>query len=169
MQVADLSTMWAVLEVPESDADLVQPGQKVTLRFDALKGETRDATIGRVASSVDSETRTVRVRVDLPNSDRRLKAGLFIRATIHVGEERQTLLLPPDAIQRAEGQSIVFIKEADAVYVPVAVALGASRRDVVEVIEGLAPGAEVVTVGAFLLKTEVLKESIGAGCCEGGE
>ena len=76
MQVADLSNMWAILEVPESDAALVQPGQKVALRFDALKGETREATIGRVADSVDPQTRTVRVRVDLPNADRRLKAGL---------------------------------------------------------------------------------------------
>lgn len=168
MQVADLSNMWAILEVPESDAALVQPGQKVTLHFDALKGETREATIDRVGDSVDPQTRTVRVRVDLPNLDRHLKAGLFIRATIHVGEERQALLLPANAVQRAEGQPIVFVKEDEAVFVPVAITLGASTRDAVEVIEGLKPGAEVVTVGAFLLKTEVLKESIGAGCCEEG-
>lgn len=169
MQVADLSNMWAILEVPESDAALVQLGQKVTLHFDALKGETREATIGRVADSVDPQTRTVRVRVDLPNLDRRLKAGLFIRATIHVGAERQAFLLPSGAIQRAEGQPIVFVKEDEAIYVPAAVRLGASTRDVVEVIDGLTPGAQVVTVGAFLLKTEVLKDSIGAGCCEGDD
>ena len=168
MQVADLSNMWAILEVPESDAALVQPGQKVTLHFDALKGEAREATIDRVGDSVDPQTRTVRVRVDLPNLGRHLKAGLFIRATIHVGEERQTLLLPSNAVQRAEGQPIVFVKEDEAIYIPVAVTLGASTRDAVEVIEGLTPGAEVVTVGAFLLKTEVLKDSIGAGCCEEG-
>lgn len=169
MQVADLSNMWAILEVPESDAARVQPGQKVTLHLEALKGETREATIGRVADSVDPHTRTVRVRVDLPNRDRRLKAGLFIRATIQVADERQALLLPPAAVQRAEGQSIVFVKEDEAVYVPVAVGIGVSTREAVEIVGGLSPGAEVVTVGAFLLKTEVLKESIGAGCCEGGE
>jgi cobalt-zinc-cadmium efflux system membrane fusion protein len=168
MQVADLSTIWAILEVPEADVSLVQPGQKVTVHFDALKGETREATVGRVAASVDSETRTVRVRVDLPNPDRRLKAGLFVRAKIHLADERQTLLLPREAVQRVEGHSIVFVKEDEAVYLPVAVGLGAQMRDVVEVTDGLTPGSAVVTAGAFLLKTEVLKESIGAGCCEGG-
>lgn len=169
MQVADLSIMWAILEVPESDAARVQQGQKVTLHFDALHGETREATVGRIAASVDPHTRTVRVRVDLPNADRRIKAGLFIRANIHTADERQTLLLPSDAVQRAEGQPIVFVKEDDATYVPIAVEVGASTHAVVEIVKGLSAGAEVVTVGAFLLKTEVLKDSIGAGCCEGGE
>jgi cobalt-zinc-cadmium efflux system membrane fusion protein len=169
MQIADLSMMWAILEVPESDAALVEPGQKVTLRFDAWNGEAREATVGRVAASVDPQTRTVRVRVDLPNTDRRLKAGLFVRATIHIADPRQSLLIPESALQRAEGHPIVFVKEGDAVYVPVAVKTGAAVRDEVEILDGLAAGAEVVTVGAFLLKTEVLKESIGAGCCEGGE
>jgi cobalt-zinc-cadmium efflux system membrane fusion protein len=169
VQIADLSTMWAILEVPESDAALVQPGQKVTLRLDAWKGEAREATVGRVAASVDPQTRTVRVRVDLPNSDRRLKAGLFLRATIHVADPRQSLLIPESALQHAEGHPIVFVKEGDALYVPVAVETGAAVRGEVEIVDGLAPGSEVVTVGAFLLKTEVLKESIGAGCCEGGE
>lgn len=169
MQVADLSTMWAILEVPESDAARVQPGQKLTLHFDALHGETREATVGRIAASVDPQTRTVRVRVDLPNADRRIKAGLFIRATIHTAAERQALLLPSHAVQRVEGRPIVFVKEDDAVYVPVAVEVGAATHQVVEIAAGLNAGAEVVTVGAFLLKTEVLKESIGAGCCEGGE
>lgn len=169
MQVADLSLMWAILEVPETDAARVQSGQKVRLRFDALSGETRDATIGRVAAAVDPETRTVRVRVDLPNADRRLKAGLFVRATIQVADERQALLLPSDAVQRADGHAIIFLKEDAAVYVPVAVTLGSHTRDAVEVLEGVRPGAEVVTAGAFLLKTEILKGSIGAGCCEGGD
>jgi cobalt-zinc-cadmium efflux system membrane fusion protein len=169
MQVADLSVMWAILEVPEGDAGLVRPGQKVTLHFDALKQETRDAAIGRVGASVDPSTRTVRARVDLPNTDGRLKAGLFVRATIHVDDERRALLVPRDAVQRAEGRSIVFVKEDETVYVPVAVALGAQARDGVEVVEGIKPGSEVVTVGAFLLKTEILKESIGAGCSEGHE
>lgn len=170
LEVADLSTMWAILEVPESDAALVVPGQNVTLHFDAWKGETRTATVSRVAASVDAETRTVRVRVDLPNPDRKLKAGLFVRGKIHVGNERQSLLVPRDAVQSVEGRSIVFVKEGEGLYVPVAVTLGSQTRGLVEVMHGIDAGAEVVTAGAFLLKTEILKESIGAGCGEhGGE
>jgi cobalt-zinc-cadmium efflux system membrane fusion protein len=170
LQIADLSTMWALLEVPEGEAARVHAGQKVSLRFDALGGMTRDATISRVAGTVDPQTRTVRARVEVPNPDGALKAGLFIRATIEVGAERDALLVPSDAVQRAEGQALVFVEEDAGVYIPVPVELGAVEPEGTEIVSGLRPGTRVVTTGAFLLKTEILKESIGAGCCEeGGE
>ncbi|MFP2903685.1 efflux RND transporter periplasmic adaptor subunit [Pyxidicoccus sp. 3LFB2] len=170
VQVADLTTFWAQLDVPEADAGLVRQKQKVTLTFEALRGETREATITRIASAVDPATRTVRARVELPNPDHSLKAGTFLRARIQVAPEHDTLLVPRDAIQRAEGRFLVFVKKEANLFEPVTVELGVSTADAVEVVKGLAPGAEIVTTGAFLLKTEILKESIGAGCCEeGGE
>jgi cobalt-zinc-cadmium efflux system membrane fusion protein len=69
-------------------------------------------------------------------------------------------------VQRAENCTLIFVKKGEGVYEPVAVELGAADEDVVEVVKGLSPGMEIVTTGAFLLKTEILKESIGAGCCE---
>ncbi|NMO14618.1 efflux RND transporter periplasmic adaptor subunit [Pyxidicoccus fallax] len=171
LQVADLSTMWALLEVPEADAGAVRAGQKVTLTFESMPGETREATLTRVGASVDPATRTVRARVELPNPEGSLKAGLFLRARVQVAAEHEALLVPREAIQRAEGRTLVFVKKEPGLYEPVAVELGAGGREEVEVVKGLSPGVEVVTTGAFLLKTEILKESIGAGCCEteGGE
>ncbi|HYD50722.1 MAG TPA: efflux RND transporter periplasmic adaptor subunit [Terriglobales bacterium] len=168
MEIADLSTMWVILEVPELEASRVQVGQKVTLRFNSLSDEVRQSTVGRVASSIDPETRTMHARVDLPNLDRKLKAGTLVRAGIHVADERQVLVVPEGAVQQVEGHSLVFVKESAAVYAPVAVTAGAKANQSIEIVDGLAPGSEIVTVGAFLLKTEVLKDSIGAGCCEGG-
>lgn len=168
LQVADLSTLWAQLEVPEADAGMVRAGQKVQLTFEGVPGEVREATLTRVGASVDPATRTVRARVELPNPDRSLKAGLFLRARIQVAAEHEALLVPREAIQRAEGRALVFVKKDAGLYEPVPVELGAGTRDEVEVVKGLAPGVEVVTTGAFLLKTEILKESIGAGCCEEG-
>ena len=169
VQVADLSTMWAQLEVPEADAALVRPGQPVRIAFEGMRGEPRDAKISRVSASVDPASRTVRARAELPNRDRTLKAGLFLRARIRVTADHEALLVPREAVQRAEGRTLVFVKRADGLFEPVAVQTGEADGDLVEVVSGLAPGAEVVTTGAFLLKTEIVKESIGAGCCDLGE
>ncbi|ADO69004.1 efflux RND transporter periplasmic adaptor subunit [Stigmatella aurantiaca] len=170
LHVADLSTLWAQLDIPEADALSVRAGQKVTLHFEGIPGETREATLTRVGASVDPATRTVRARVELPNPDHALKAGLFLRGRIQISEARAAWVVPRQAIQRAEGRFLVFVKKEVGLYEPVAVELGTETPEQVEVVKGLMPGAEVVTTGAFLLKTEILKDSIGAGCCEeGGE
>lgn len=169
LQVADLSTVWAQLDVPEADAGDVQAGQKVELLLEGTRGERREATITRVGASVDPTTRTVRARVELPNPGARLKAGTFVRGRIQVEGEHDALLVPREAVQRAEGRSLVFVRREAGLYSPVAVELGAASGAHVEVVRGLEPGQDVVTTGAFLLKTEILKESIGAGCCEEGE
>jgi cobalt-zinc-cadmium efflux system membrane fusion protein len=165
-QVADLRTIWAQLEVPEADAPLVRPGQPAQIVLEGHRGPPREARIARVAPAVDPASRTVRARVELPNADRTLRAGTFVRARISVAEDREALLVPREAIQRAEGQPLVFVKRGEGLYEPVAVTAEEGAGEWVEVRSGLAPGAEVVTTGAFLLKTEIMKESIGAGCCD---
>src|SRR6266511_1461867 len=165
VEVADVRTLWAVLEVPEEHAGAVRVGQKVTLRVDG-SGEVREARVTRVGASVDPRTRTVRVRVDLPNKDRSLRAGSFVRGTIEVSPPRRALLVPRDAVQRAQEHDLVFVRTAPGQYDPVSVKVGARTGREVEIVGGLAPGAEIVTTGAFVLKTEILKDSIGAGCAD---
>ncbi len=166
VQVADLSTMWAQLEVPEADAALVRPGQPVRITFEGMRGPSHEAKVTRVSASVDPASRTVRVRVELPNRDRTLKAGAFLRAQIHVAADHGALLVPREAVQHAESRTLVFVKRGASLFEPVAVTTGQTAGDLVEVVAGLEPGAEVVTTGAFLLKTEIMKASIGAGCCD---
>lgn len=165
VEVADVRALWAVLEVREEHAGAVRPGQKVTIRIDG-SGEVREARVTRVAASVDPRTRTVRVRVDLPNADRALRAGSFIRGSIEVATTKKAVLVPRGAVQRAQEHDLVFVRTAPGEYDPVQVKLGAVAGDDVEIVEGLAPGAAVVTTGAFVLKTEILKDSIGAGCAD---
>lgn len=166
IELADLNTLWAQLDVPEEDAHLVRPGQKVELQLDGSNAPALPATISRVGASIDPRTRTVSARVELPNPDRTLRAGHFLRARIEVSGERDAILIPRDAVQRAEGRDLVFVATGEGVYKPVRVKLGARTDADVEILEGLDAGAKVVTTGAFLLKTEILKESIGAGCCD---
>lgn len=164
VEIADLRTIWAILEIPEEHASRVKPGQKVTLTFDG--DGTREGKISRVAASVDPDTRTVRARVDLANADRSLKAGLYFRAKIETANAKEAILVPRESLQRAQGQALVFVRAEPGVYDPVRVEVGMVASDVVEVVAGLQPGMDVVTTGAFLLKTEILKDSIGAGCAD---
>jgi cobalt-zinc-cadmium efflux system membrane fusion protein len=166
LEVADLRTMWALLDLPEADAGQVRPGQPVRISFEGLRAEPRAGKIARVGASVDHSSRTVPARVELPNPDRSLKAGVFLRAAIEIAPEHEAMLVPLDAIQRAEDCTFVFVKRGPGTYEPMPVELGTAGDGVVEVVAGLTPGDEIVTTGAFLLKTEILKESIGAGCCE---
>ncbi|OFX25833.1 MAG: efflux transporter periplasmic adaptor subunit [Anaeromyxobacter sp. RBG_16_69_14] len=166
VEVADLRTVWAVLDVPEEQASAVRPGQRVTLRVEG-SGEVREGRVCRVAAAVDPQTRAVRVRVDLPNRDGALRGGAFVRATIELAAPRAAVLVPRGAVQRAQGHEFVFVRTGPGQYEPVSVQLGSRTADAVEVAGGLAAGTEIVTTGAFLLKTEILKDSIGAGCADG--
>lgn len=168
VEVADVSTLWALLEVPEESASRVKPGQRVLLRLEGGGGGGREveARVARVAAAVDRATRTVRVRVDVPNPDGALKAGTFLRARIEVSGAEEALLLPRDAVQTAEGHTLVFVRTGEGEYTPKAVEARAAPDGRMAILKGLTPGAEVVTTGAFLLKTEILKDSIGAGCAD---
>lgn len=167
LEIADTRSLWVELQVPEAQASRVKPGQGVSLQFEGGRAPETGHRVARVAPSVDRETRTVRALVELDNAQGHHKAGAFVRAQIQTGGEREAVAVPVGAVQSADGQALVFIRKDDSTYLPTRVVLGEEARGRVEVVSGLAPGAEVVTSGAFLLKTEILKDSIGAGCCEG--
>ncbi len=168
-EIADLSTVWAQLDVPEEDAPLIRAGQAVGIELEGSALAPIEARIDRVSPVVDPHTRTVRARVELQNPQRVLRDGAFVRARIAVSGHTDALLVPAGAVQRAKGTPLVFVRKHDGLYEPRKVELGATNGDLVEILAGIDPGAEVVTTGAFLLKTELLRDSIGAGCCEVGE
>jgi cobalt-zinc-cadmium efflux system membrane fusion protein len=166
LAVADASRVWALLDVWESDVPLVRAGQPVVVSLDALPGETFGGRLSWVAERVDPVTRTLAARAVLANPDGRLKAQLFGRAHVYVRESQAAVVVPQDAVQWEGCCNVVFVRRDDTLFEPRKVLLGTSTGAVYEVLDGLAPGDVVVTKGAFLLKTELLKGSIGAGCCD---
>jgi cobalt-zinc-cadmium efflux system membrane fusion protein len=166
LEIADTSKLWAILDVPEEHAARVRVGQQVTLQFDRGAHPDVTGTVTRVAAAVDRNSRTVKVRVEVANPDRTLRAGLFVRARIDVGARVQALFIPRDAVQQVEGQDLVFVPTGAGVYEPRAVEVRPAGATRVAVLKGLDRGAHVVVAGAFLLKTEILKDSIGAGCAD---
>lgn len=164
VEVADTGSLWVWLDLPQRVAGQVAPGQSVMVRLES--GDEKTGTIAAVAPTVDPATRMVRARVVVENEKGTWKAGAFVRGEISIGGARQALVIPASALQRGEGRTIAFVQEQVGVYRPVAVEVGERRGGEVEIRSGLEEGERVVTQGAFLLATELRRDSIGAGCCE---
>ena len=152
-RVADLTSVWIEGEVFEQDLATVQIGQMVHASFQALPGEHRMGRISYVYPTVNPDTRTVRVRVVLRNSDIRLKPGMY--ATLRIaGTPRQSVLtIPRDAVLSTGERSIVFVKEGRHL-APREVALGITNDERVEILRGLNVGDTVVASATFLVDAE---------------
>ncbi len=164
--VVDVSVMRAELDIPESDLGLVRPGHEVTLVVDGLGEREFRGTVDYIAPEVDRETRTAKARVTLANPDGALRANMFARARIALAAERPTVMVPRDAIQRVAEIQLLFVELAPGEYEARRIKTGVNEGADVEIITGIKAGESVVTKGSFQLKTETLKGSIGAGCCE---
>ncbi|WP_437909119.1 efflux RND transporter periplasmic adaptor subunit [Sorangium sp. So ce327] len=163
-EVVDVSSMWAELDVPETDLPAVSLKQPVVLEVDGIEGRELKGEITYVAPAIDPASRTAKARVPLANPGGALRANMFGRARI-LAPSRAAVVVPRAAVQRARTVKLVFVRLADDQFEARRVEIGATEGDVVEVTRGVRPGEEVATEGSFLLKTETLKESIGAGCC----
>ncbi len=170
--VADTSRMWLWIDAYEGDITKIAPGQPVSFYIAGTdpknEGLAFEGKVNWVGSEVNDKTRTTRVRAELLNPDGRLRANQFGRAEIQVSPEHKAVVVPKAAVQRKDGTDLVFLPEDEPGHYRAQriVSKSTDHSDVVEVTWGLKPGQRVVTKGAFLLKTEIMKGSIGAGCCE---
>jgi len=167
--LADTSVMWALLDIPEWDAASVSVGQRVEVRVDGVDSRRFSGSITWISSEVDDRTRTVTARAEVQNLNGLLRAGQFARANVRVEAPRGAVTIPSRAVQRFEDESIVFVRAAPGLYEPRLVLLGRSNGTRVQVSGDLQNGEAVVTTGAYLLRTELSRDSIGAGCCEVGQ
>lgn len=166
--VTDPVVLWLWIDVYEADIDAVKVGQKVEFRGSSRDDAPFTGEVNWIGTEVNQQTRTTRVRAELANPVGRLRANQFGQAAIQVEEEHRAVVVPKIAVQRKDNVDVVFLpQEEGGVYRPQRVVIKPTDRgDVVEVAWGLEPGQRVVTKGAFLLKTEIMKGAIGAGCCE---
>jgi cobalt-zinc-cadmium efflux system membrane fusion protein len=168
-EIVDPSVLWAELDIPEVELPYVALGQRVAVRVDGV-AEPRFGTLDYLAPEVDPRRRTTRGRMSLDNGDGRLRANMWARATVFAPRDpaRVPVVVPRAAVQAAAGVKLVFVFRRGDLYEGRRVEIGRTLGGEVEVFGRLAVGDEVVTDGAFLLKTETLKDSIGAGCCDHG-
>ena len=153
-KVADLSVLWVEGEVFEQDMSNVLVGAVVNAEFAALPGEHRMGRISYIYPTLNAETRTVRVRVVLPNTDLRLKPGMYATLRIAGRARGNVLSVPRSAVLSTGERSIIFVREANGQLAPREVSLGATNDERVEVLRGLTAGEAVVASATFLVDAE---------------
>lgn len=166
--VADTGLMWAMIDLGERDLATVNRGQEVVFRIDGIPNREFPGRLTWISTQLDRKTRTIKARAELDNHDQMLKAFMFGRATITAGAGAEAVTVPKSAVQWDGSCNIAFVRTSDdgTTYQPVQLTLGFDAGDHYEVLSGLAIGDTVVSAGSFVLKNELLKDSIGAGCCE---
>ena len=158
--VADLSILWIESDLFEKDLGKVKVGVQAAVTVSAYPGEVFKGRLTYISSTMDRETRTVKARVEVPNSDGRLKPEMFATVAIGTGGSVKALLVPEGAVLLLQGQPTVFVAESGG-FEPRAVEVGERTQGYAVLNSGVAAGESVVVSGAYALKARLLKSQIG--------
>jgi RND family efflux transporter MFP subunit len=159
--ISDLGSVWIVANIAEENLSRVRRGDVVHVRTDAWPGESFEGRVTLIGSMLDPATRTVQVRATLANPQGRLKPLMFTTAQIAGAGTRQAVFVPEDALQDVNGVAVVFVTADGTHFKPQTVRTAKPVNHQVEVLDGLRPGEQVVVAGTFMLKSELLKGTIG--------
>jgi Cu(I)/Ag(I) efflux system membrane fusion protein len=151
--IADRSSLWVELAVFESDARLLRIGTPVELTVDALPGRRYEGQVTFIHPGVDTTTRTLTARVEVPNRDGRLRPGMYVTARL-TSAAGTRLSVPIGAVLPTGTRNIVFVNRGDGTFVPRDVQAGLRSDSLVEIVTGLKPGDEVVASATYLLDSE---------------
>ena len=149
-KIIDLSSVWIDANVFEKDLERVKIGQQVKVTVPAFPESTFSGRVILVSSVVDPDTRTVKVRTEVPNGDGRLKPDMFANVEIVTAAHRTAITIPLSAVLDDGGKSVVFVADGKE-YKKKEVTLGLKSDDRVEITDGLISGDKVVVKGNYLL------------------
>ena len=151
--IADLSNVWLIADVPEQSSGLVNLGEQVEAEVTALPGVRITGRLAFVASTLNPETRTVRVRMDLPNKNRSLKPAMLASVLIK-GRPQSAASVPAAGVIRADNRDYVYLQKGPDAFLLHPVTVTAEVDGVRRVISGLKAGEKIVGDGAFQLNIE---------------
>ncbi|HZT33247.1 MAG TPA: efflux RND transporter periplasmic adaptor subunit [Bryobacteraceae bacterium] len=158
--VSNLSQLWAIAEVSEENLPKLRVGMPVRVYVQAYGTEAFPGRIGKLGETLDPATRTVKVRVDLPNPGGRLKPEMYATTEIEMGGSENAVFVPEEATQEVRGQNVVFVRAAPDRFEVRPVQTGRALNGEVEIVRGLQPGEWVAARGSFILKSEFLKAAL---------
>jgi membrane fusion protein, copper/silver efflux system len=158
-RINGLGTVWLEAALPEALAASIHTGQAVEARFPALPGEVLKGRVAAVLPEANRETRTLRVRIELPNPGQRLKAGMFAQVSLR-GPTRDALVVPAEAVIRTGKRALVYVSEQPGRYRPVEVEIGEQVDEHIVVRGGLMAGQQVVASGQFLVDSEASLQGV---------
>jgi cobalt-zinc-cadmium efflux system membrane fusion protein len=170
--IGDVERMWLVLNVRQDEIRYIQAGQPVRFRpSDRSREAPILGTVSWISTAADERTRTVRVRVDLPNEKGMLRANTFGTGQIVLREETETVLVPSEAVHWDGFCHVVFVRDrqyfeptAPKFYHVRPVRLGVQQDGRTEILAGVVPGEVIAAKGSTVLAAQLLRSNLGAGC-----
>ncbi len=169
--LADTARVWVMTNVYERELGAIleqQARRKVMadVSVPAFPGRIFSGTVDAVGGTVDEATRTTKARAVVDNPDGLLRRGMFARVRLRLEAGSDRLAVPADAVLTDEGSSFVFVRHDAEYYVRRTVRVGRTSSGWTEIVGGLSDDDVVVSRGAFLLKSDVLRSKMGAGCAD---
>jgi membrane fusion protein, copper/silver efflux system len=151
--VADLSSVWVIAEVPETDMQQIKQGMSVKISLEGMPGKTFNSKIDYVYPVMSGSTRTVRIRCTLNNPDGSLKPQMYATLTSSASLGRR-LAVPADAVIDTGLRQIVYVDKGDETFEPREVRTGISAGGMREILSGIKAGENVAATGTFLIDSE---------------
>ncbi|HEX6118568.1 MAG TPA: efflux RND transporter periplasmic adaptor subunit [Dongiaceae bacterium] len=154
-RLVDFSHVWVIAQIYEQDLPSVQPGLPVEVELDAFPGETFKGEVSFIYPELSPETRTAKVRVELANPGRRLKADMFAAVLLSADmASAEVLAVPDSAVLDTGKRQVVLVERGEGRYEPREVKLGQRAEGYAEILEGLQNGEKVVVSANFLIDAE---------------
>jgi membrane fusion protein, copper/silver efflux system len=154
-RIADHSHVWVIADVAESDLSAIKIGTRATVMVRAYMTQPIEGEVTLIYPELRAETRTARVRIELPNPDGRLKVDMYADVVFHIGAgEAPVIAVPVSAVIDSGTRQVVLVAKGEGRFEPRPVKLGARGDGYVEVLDGVTKGEEVVTSATFLIDAE---------------
>lgn len=158
--VADLSNLWVIADIYEKDLAKLKTGLGAVIEVAAYPNEKFEGHLTRIFDVLDEKTRTIKARVEVHNSQVKLKPQMFATVTIPLGMVGDALVIPTKSLQLEGDQQLVFVAVDDTSFVKRYITVGRQQNNIVEALGGLKAGERIVTEGAFTIKSEFQKSEL---------
>lgn len=159
--IADLSSVWVVVDINEKDLAKIHRGQTASVAVGAFPDLKLKGRITYIADLVDQNTRTVKARIEVPNAGRKLKPEMFATIELALAADAPPVLaVPEDALQDLDGKKVVFVAEKTDEFAARPVQTGRAAGGMVEIVSGLKEGEQYAVKGSFILKSEIKKSEM---------
>ncbi len=152
--VADLSRVWVLADIYENELPWVRAGDPADMGVMAVPGRRFSGKLSYIYPYAESQTRTIKARLEFENADGLLKPDMFADVTLHASQRPDALAVPEEAIIRSGVRDRVFVVRAPGQFEPREVTVGVSSDDYVEILAGLEAGEEIVVSAQFLIDSE---------------
>ena len=161
-KISNLKTLWAQLDAYEKDLPFISKNSSVTILSPLYHDFQFEGKITSISETIDEKLRTVKIRVEVDNSEGRLKPNMYIQGKIeNISVEDDILVVPEEAIQNLNGEKVVFLLEEEDVFTARHIQLGQSLGNMRIITAGLSLEDKIAIKGAFYLKTELTKATFG--------